>query len=889
MLPYPISRFARRLRLIFGRRAFERDLDDEMRFHVEMATAHHLHRGVSPADVAALTTREFGSMDRFKDEVRDARGLTLSDDLVRDVRFAARTLRRTPGFTALALLTFGLGIGANTAIFSVVNAVLLRPLPYPNAPRIVRAYEQVRGQRGAGSVSVLNWRDWQREVTAFTALGGFVTSGAILGGDAEPERVRATFVSSEVLPLLGVRPALGRWFARDEDAKGKDHVVILSDALWRNRFGADRSIVGREIRVEGLPYTVVGVMPAGFNFPLGPLQTQLWAPFVPPEMALDPRARGWHWLSVVGLRKPGVTVEQANADLVRVAARLEQAYPGPQANRTAIAVPIRDDVVGQVRPTLLVLLGAVLLVLVIACANVANLLVARNAARRKDAAVRVALGASRGQLMRQLLVESVVLALGGAVLGLGLAYAGLRVLTALSGRLLPIVGPIAVDGRVLATLAASAVVCGLAFGLAPALHWTRGGLRHDLADLTVKTTTGAEMRRFRSALVVTQIALSLMLLIGAGLLMRAFVSLQSTDTGIATERVLTARLAVPNHYTQDDTEMEQLLRPLLERVRAIPGVQRAGIVSLLPVEETGAQASFWVDGRPWPKAGTEPFAEVRTVSPNYFATMGIPLEAGRDFEERDDSMSVSKVIINESLARAFFPGENPIGRHLLQGSEDRHFEWEIIGVSGDVRQSGVAETPRIEIYSSYADKRANFARGDVALVVKTGVAEASVVPELRRALAAVASDAALMNVRPMDEVIQQSLASRKLILLLFGAFAGIALVLSASGLYGVIYYLVAQRTREIGIRVALGADKGRVVRMVLKQGAILALGGIAVGLAGAVALTRLLASLLYGVGTHDPLTFATVPIVLGTVALLASLVPAWRAARVDPVIALRSE
>ena len=888
MVAYPLARFFRRVRLLLDRRAFERDLDEEMRFHMDMATARHLERGVAPAAVRPLITKEFGSMDRYKDEVRDARGLTVSDDMARDLRFAVRTLRRTPGFTVIALLTFGLGIGANAAIFSVVNAVLVRALPYPNAPRIVRAYEQVKGQPGVSSVSVLNWQDWQREVTVFEALGSFVASGAILGGDAEPERVRATYVSAEVMPMLGVKPMLGRWFG-DEDVKGKQNVVIVSEALWRNRYGADRGIVGRTIRVEGLPFTVVGIMPASFNFPLGPLQTQVWLPFIPPDMALDPRARGWHWISVIGLLKPGVTVQQANADLVRVVARLEKEYPIAIANRSAAVVPMRDDVVGRVRPTLLLLLGAVVLVLLIACANVANLLIARNAARRKDAAVRVALGASRGQLVRQRLVESVVLALGGALVGLGFAYAGLRVLAALSGPMLPIVGPIAMDARVLLVLGAAAVVCGLVFGIAPAMQWTRSGVRHELADLTVKTTAGTEMRRFRSALVVTQIALSLMLLVGAGLLMRALVTLQSTDSGLTTERVVTARLAVPNRYTRDNTETEQLLGPLLERVRAIPGVRQAGVVSLLPIEETGATVSFWVDDRPWPKSGTEPFAEVRTVSPGYFATMGVPIKAGRDLEERDDSMSVTKVVVNETLARSFFPGENPIGHRVLQGSADHYFEWEIVGVSGDVRQSGLAEAPRVEIYTSYRDMRANFARGDVALVVKTSIADAAVVPDLRRALKTVAPDAALMNVRSMDEVIAQSLASRKLILVLFGSFAGIALVLAASGLYAVIYYLVAQRTREIGIRMALGADRARVLRLVLRQGAALALGGIAVGLVGATMLSRLLAGLLYGVGTHDPLTFVTVPVMLGAVALVASLVPAWRAARVDPVVALKTD
>jgi putative ABC transport system permease protein len=888
---YALRHTLRRLRHFVGRRSFERDVDEELRFHMEMAAERHVAHGYSLDEVRELTHKEFGSMHRHKEEIRDARGLTLGDDLGRDIRFALRTLRRTPGFTIIALITFALGIGANTAIFSVVNAVLIRPLPYPNATRAVRLFETTQDVPGYGSVNYLNLMDWKRGATnSFERIGAYYVSNITMDSDGEPERLREGMLGADVLPVLGTKPMLGRVFLAEEEIRGKDRVVILGEALWRRRFGSDPSIVGKTVMLESTPFTVVGVMPAGFNFPPGPRQADLYAPFVPPQQAVDPRARGWHWLQVVALLKPGVTMERANLALKQVAARIAVAEPLSMAKRSAAVVSMREALVGDVRGMLYVLLGAVFLVLLIACANVANLLLARNASRKKDVAVRVALGASRAQLARQFLTESIVLALLGATLGLGVSWALLKVLITLGPQALPVGTNIPIDVRVMLAMLGAAVLCGVAFGIAPALQLSSDSVSGGLAGLSVKTTHGGEMQRFGSALVVAQVALSLMLLVGAGLLMRGFLALQSTDPGIVSERVLTARVAVPRRLLRSAAvETTELLRPMLERVRAVPGVRSAALNSLLPIDQTGTSASFWVDRTTWPAPGNEPLFEVRVVSPGFLATMGIQLEAGRDFTESDDTTGVQKTIVNEAAVRRLMPGENAIGRHLLQGRPPHTTEFEIIGVASDVKQSGLDVPTSPEMYTSYADSRADWAGGDMSLVVKTAVPEASIVPEVRQAVKEVARDAALLNIRSMNDVIDQSLSGRKFTLALFAIFAGVALALAVSGLYGVIYYLVTQRTREIGIRVALGADKARVVRLVLRQGFVLVAGGVLTGLIGAFLLSRMLGNMLYGVGTHDPLTFAAVSVMLGTIAMLATAFPAWRAARVDPVIALRAE
>ena len=883
-------RLLRRLRHLLGRRRFERDLDDELRFHMEMSSAQHATRGHAPADLDAFTHKEFGSMARYKEEVRDARGLTFVDDLGRDIRFAFRTLLRTPGFTLVALITFALGIGANTAIFSVVNAVLIRPLPYPNAGRVVRLFETMQEQPGFSSVNYLNFQDWKRSATnSFERIAPYYVSTMMMEGEGEPERLREGVITADVLPILGTKPMLGRAFVPDDEVRGKNRVIILGEALWRRRFASDQSVVGKTVTLEGAPYTVIGVMPRGFNFPAGPRAVDVYGPFVPPQQAVDPRARGWHWLQVVGLLKPGVSIERADVELKQAAARIAVAEPTSMKGRSTAVVSMQEALVGDIRRMLYILLGSVFLVLLIACANVANLLLARNAARKKDVAVRVALGASRGQLARQFLTESIVLALVGATLGLGVCWSLLKVLVTLGPQTLPVGTQIPMDLRVMLVLLGAAMLCGVAFGVAPALQLSSESVSSGLAGLTVKTTSGGEMRRFRSGLVIAQVALSLMLLVGAGLLMRGFVALQSTDPGLVADRVLTARVAVPRRFLQGGIETDRLLRPLLQNVRAIPGVSAAGVTSLLPIDQFGNNASFWVDRKVWPANANEPLFEVRTISPGFLAAMGIKLKAGRDFIESDDTTGSRKTIINEAAAQLMMPGENPIGRHLLQGNPSNHTDFEIIGLVSSVRQSGLDVAPKPEMYTPYADSRADWWGGEMSLVVKTRVPETSVISQVRQATKDVARDVALTNVRTMDEVIDESLSGRKLTLALFAIFAGVALALAVSGLYGVIYYLVTQRTREIGIRVALGADKRRIVRLVLGQGAALVAAGIAGGLLGAFLFSRMLNNLVYGVGTRDPVTFTVVPVVLAGVAMLATAFPAWRASRVDPVIALRAE
>ena len=883
-------RLLRRLRHLIGRRRFERDLDDELRFHMEMSAAHHATLGYSPAEVRALTHREFGSMSRYKEEVRDARGLTFVDEVTRNLRFGLRALVRTPGFTLIALITFALGIGANTAIFSIVNAVLLRPLPFPNAGRVVRLFETMQDQPGHGSVNYLNLQDWKRSATtSFERIAPYYVSTLLMDGDGEPERLREGVIAADVLPILGTKPMLGRAFVPDDEVRGKNRVVILGEALWRRRFGSNPNVVGKTVTLEGTPFTIIGVMPRGFNFPAGPRPVDLYGPFVPPQQALDPRARGWHWLQVVGLLKPGASIERADAELKQAAARIAVAEPSSMKGRSTAVVSMQEALVGDIRRMLYVLLGSVFLVLVIACANVANLLLARNAARKKDVAVRVALGASRAQLARQFLTESILLALTGAILGLGVCWALLKLLVTLGPQTLPVGTQIPIDLRVMLVLLGAAVLCGLAFGVAPALQLSSESVSSGLAGLTVKTTAGGEMRRFRSALVMVQVALSLMLLVGAGLLMRGFVALQSTDPGLVTERVLTARVAVPRRFLQGGIETDRLLRPLLQNVRAVPGVSEAGLTSLLPIDQFGSSASFWVDRKDWPANASEPLFEVRTISPGFLAAMGIKLKAGRDFTEADDTTGSLKTIINEAAAQLLMPGESPIGRHLLQGNPTQHIDFEIIGVASNVRQSGLDVAPKPEMYTPYADLRADWWGGDMSLVVKTKVPETSVISQVRQATMNVARDVALTNIRTMDDVVDESLSGRKLTLALFAVFAGVALALAVSGLYGVIYYLVTQRTREIGIRVALGADKRRIVRLVLGQSAVLVGAGIAGGLLGAFLFSKMLNKLVYGVGTHDPVTFIAVPVVLAVAALAATAFPAWRAVRVDPVIALRAE
>jgi putative ABC transport system permease protein len=803
-------------------------------------------------------------------------GVTWMDGLRRDVRFGLRSLRRSPGFTVVALLCLALGIGANAALFSVLNAVLLRPLPYPEPERLARVYE-TWGEKGlTGSVSVPNYRDWVEQSTVFEALAAWTPGSRNLQEGGNAERIRTVEATPNLFQMLRARALRGRVFSPGQDEPGRSQAVVIGEPLWRRRFGADPSLIGRTLQLDGSPYLVIGILPAAASFP--PLTQEgvdAWLVRVSnPRME---SARGAHFLAVTGRLKPGVSLRQASAQLEQIAARIAKAYPNEQAGRSVRLMGLRESIVGKTPKTaLLILLGAVFLVLLIACANVANLLLARAAVRQREVAVRLALGASRSRLVRQFLVESLVLALGGALLGLLLARWGLAAL--------PLSGGVPLDGRVFLFLLAVAAFSGVAFGIVPALQAARGEVREALVE-GGRTTSGGGQQRFRNGLVVAEIALSLVLLVGAGLLLRGFLKVSGTEPGFVSQGVLTAHVAVP---TSAQRVVPRFYRPLLERVRALPGVRAAAVISMLPIQEAWTNASYNVEGRPVPPLPQQPIAEIRMASPSFFNALGIPLLRGRDFTERDGEKGINVAIVNEVLVRQQFPGENPLGRRIFLGGD---LKLEIVGVAGAVHQAGLDQAPLAEVYLPYGGAEGDYGEllGDAALVVKTPGGPGVLTPDVRRAVRAVDPGVPLYKMLTMDQVISDSLASRRLNLWLLALFAGIALALSAAGLYGVISYLVAQRTREIGMRMALGAQARDVIRLVMRQGSRLTIAGIAVGALGALALTRWLESLLDGVSARDPLTFLSIAALLAAVALLASWLPARRAARVEPIVAIRNE
>jgi putative ABC transport system permease protein len=808
-----------------------------------------------------------------------ATSTTWIDDLGRDVRFGLRSLLRSPAFTVVAILCLALGIGANAAIFSVLNAVLLRALPYPEPDRIVRIWEMT--ESFTGTVSVPNYRDWVQQATGFEQLAAYRGGSANLQGTGEPERVRSLAATPNLFQVLQSSPQLGRVFDPARDEPGKAQVVVVSDALWRSRYGSDPGLVGRTLRLDGKQYEVIGVMPPSFDFPPGWSKTDLWVLYVPsPD---DVNQRGSHFLNVIGRLKRGVSLSQATAQLKTVAARLAKQYPAEQTGRSVKLMPLQESVIGNVRPALLVLFGAVGLVLLIACANVANLLLARAAVRQREVAIRLALGAGRSRLVRQFLVESLVLALAGAGLGLLLARASLAGLAPLAEGALPLSGGVPLDLRVFVFLLGVALVSGLAFGIVPALQAARGPVRDSLSEAG-KATSGRAQQSFRSGLVVLEIAVTLVLLVGAGLLLRGFRNLSGTEPGLVARHVLTAHMAIP--APQLPAATVRTFRPVREAVRRLPGVRAVAVISMIPIQSAWTNSGYLIAGRPAPPPGKEPIAEIRVASPQLFQALGIPILRGRDFQERDGESGPRVVIVNDTFARKAFPGGDALGQRILI---DSPAELTIVGVVGNVRQAGLEQRPLPEVYFPYGQVDTAPLLGDASLVIQADGSPGNLAGPIREAVRSVDPGLPLYQVLTMDEVIDQSLAGRRLNLWLLGIFAGMAVVLSAAGLYGVISYLVAQRTREIGVRVALGAQKWDVIGLVMRQGAALAAAGIVLGLLGALGLSRVLASLLYGVSTRDPLTYAALAALFAAVALLATWLPAERASRVDPILAIRNE
>ena len=801
--------------------------------------------------------------------------------LLKDLRYGIRSLAKNPAFTAIALITLALGIGANTAIFSVVNAVLLRPLPYDDPARIVWLWD-TQPQLATTPTSLPDFLGWKEQNRSFDRLAAFQGGNMFVdAGDATTD-TRVGLVTPDLFSVFRVSPVLGRTFTDEETLPGRFRVAVLSHSMWQSRFGSDPNVSGRTIQLNGAAYTIIGVMPAGFSYPD---RAELWRPLPIDPAKLDP---GPHYLNVVGRLKPDITLAQAQADMSTIAARLSQQYKEKNAGHGVRLEPLTKVVVGDVGLALYVLLGAVGFVLLIACANLANLMLARVGTRQKEIAVRTALGASRIRIVRQLLTESIMLAIVGGGAGLLLAIWAVRWIVSLSGDTIPRVQEISVDPRVAGFTLLVSVVTGVLFGLAPAIQVSRPDLTDALKE-SGRSTAGLRRNRLRSALVISEVALSLVLLVGAGLMIRSFAKLNQVDPGFKPDQVMTMGVAFLRTRYPEDEQVAQGFSQILEHAANAPGVLSAGAISDLPLTGSNISDSFTIEGRPPIPKEAEPSTEYHIVTPRYFESMGIPLLSGRDIAPTDTRQSPNVVVINDVFARRHFAGENPLGHRLrLQGQERDPLL--IVGVINNVRNLALDEQPTPEVYVPFLQDplSPNYQRA-MTIVARTKSDPGAIAATLRAALTSVDKSLPLYAVKPLSEHLRDSLIRRRFNLVLLSLFGGVALLLAAVGIYGVISYGVTQRTHEMGIRTALGAKPRDVLKLVVRQAMVLALGGVGIGLLASLALTRLMKSLLFNVGVTDPLTFAAIAVLMTLIALLACLIPAQRATKVDPLVALKYE
>jgi putative ABC transport system permease protein len=813
------------------------------------------------------------------------------ETLLKDLRYGIRMLLKKPAFTAVAVIALALGVGANTAIFSVVNAVLIKPLPFKDPDRLMMVWEE-NSKLGfpKDTPAPANFVDWREQNEVFEDMAAIADQTFNLTGIDEPEKLEGQRVSASFFPMLGVAPALGRAFLPEEDRPQAERVVIMTHGLWQRRFGSDPGIIGKPLSLNGQSYTVVGVLPKSFQFP-DPFQTSTEeiTLFVPIAFSSEEAgSRGGHYLLVYARAKPGVTVKQAQDNMNVIAARLQQQYPGTNTSVGAVVISLHEQIVGNIRPALLILLGAVGFVLLIACANVANLLLARAATRQKETAIRTALGATRGRLIAQLLTESILLAALGGAVGLLLAVIGMKLLVALMPATLSQAKNVDIDAKVLGFTLLVSLLTGVVFGLAPALQASRPDLNESLKE-GGKGTPGVARARVRSLLVISEVALALILLIGAGLLIKSFMRLRNVDAGFNSENLLTMKVVLPRLKYPDHARRTAFFDQLLERIGSLPGVQSAGVITNLPLTFKGNNNGIAIEGRPEPPPDEVPIVITRVISPEYFRTMKIPLLAGRQFSPQDRRDTTGVVIVSESTARQFWPGEDALGKRIKMGGFNSEAPWlSVVGIVRDVRQFELDIDPKPQVYFPYTQvPYAYMAPRD--LVVRTAVDPLSLAAAVRSEVWAIDKEQPVSNISTMEQILYASVAQQRFNMLLFAIFAVVALVLAAVGIYGVISYSVTQRTHEIGVRMALGASSGDVMRLVVGQGFKLVSVGVAIGLAAAFVLTRFMQSMLFGVGATDPITFAAISAVLVAVAMLASYVPARRATKVDPMIALRYE
>jgi predicted permease len=882
-----LLRFASLWRRLFRRDQEAQDLSEEVRFYLDSMIERKIQQGVDPTEARRLSVIESGGVDLVRERVREVGMDHRLETVLQDIRYGARMLIRNPVFSLVAIITLALGIGANTGIFSVVNAVLLRTLPYPDSDRIV-AIEEYHVQGGRGQITAANFVDWRARNHTFENLAGIFTKYSNLTGAGEPERIGVAVVSANFFDVLRVQPGLGRGFAAADEQAGHPAIAILSHALWQRRFGADPSVVGKQVILDEKIYTVTGVMPAGFQYPK---LIDVWVPplRIAPELnsqmdVTQNRISGY--LSAIARLKTGVTLQQSAAEMDAITAGLRQQYPDSTGDRFDRVVTLQTHVVGDIRPALLTLLAAVAGVLLIACANVANLLLARLNARRKEIVLRAALGAKRGRLIRQVMTESILLSLVGGVFGLLLAWQGISLLVAVAPANLPRITEVNLDWRVLAFTFSISLVTGILFGLAPVVSLAGVDLHNGL-KAAGRVAGSAYNHKLGNLLVVAEVTLSIVLLVAAGLLFRSFLKLQSVQMGFDSGNVLTMRVNPAGSKYQTLQQENAFYNDAIGQLESVPGVQSVGLVSVLPLSNGGDTAGYRVEGTPELPPSQWPVANFRIASPGYLRVLDVPILQGRNIDARDTTDSENVVVVNEAFAKYNFRNESPIGKRITFGGEQqgKPIWFQIVGEIANIRTLDLQTEPEPDVFLSYGQDSYN----GLSFVIKTSIEPTSLTSAIVNAIHNADPMLPVSDIKPMDKIVHESISQPRFNTLLLAVFASVALLLAAAGIYGVMSYMVTQRTNEIGIRVALGGQMRDILKLVIGHGMILTIVGVVLGIAIALGVSRVMSGLLFGVTPTDPLTYTFIALLLSVVALLACYIPARRAARVDPMVALRYE